>query len=91
MYNIGVERPEISMYDLGMKISNLGRELIGYKGKVVRQVSTEQDYLVDNPDRRCPVIQKARTELGYTPSIELDEGLRRSMIWYYYNQTAEEA
>ena len=29
-------------------------------GKVVRKASTEADYLVDNPNRRCPVIAKAR-------------------------------
>jgi UDP-glucuronate decarboxylase len=90
-YNIGVERPEISIHELAEKIAGLGRQLFGYKGNVVRQVSTEQDYLVDNPDRRCPVIQKARTHLGYNPSIDLDEGLRRSMVWYHYHQTAEEA
>lgn len=90
-YNIGVERPEISMHELAEKIAGLGRQLFGYKGKVVRQVSTEQDYLVDNPDRRCPVIQKARAHLGYDPRIDLDEGLRRSMVWYHYHQTAEEA
>ncbi len=34
MYNIGVERPEISMYELGEKIAELGRQMFGYKGKV---------------------------------------------------------
>jgi UDP-glucuronate decarboxylase len=90
-YNVGVEGPEISMLELGEKVAALGRELIGYTGKVVRQVSTEAEYLTDNPDRRCPIITKARTHLGYDPQIQLAEGLRRSMIWYYHNQTAEEA
>ena len=63
--------------------------LADYKGKVVRQENT--DYLVDNPSRRCPVIEKARTRLGYNPTIMIDEGLKRSLIWYSHNKTAEEA
>ena len=29
----------------------------------------EADYLVDNPNRRCPVIRKAREQLGYDPQV----------------------
>jgi UDP-glucuronate decarboxylase len=90
-YNIGVEKPEISIAELAERVVSLGRDLFDYKGKVVRQVSPDQDYLVDNPNRRCPVIAKARIELGYNPRISLDEGLRRSLIWYYDHRDAEEA
>jgi UDP-glucuronate decarboxylase len=90
-YNVGVEVPEISMLELAEKLTGLGRELYGYKGRVVRQASAEQDYLVDNPTRRCPIITKARAELGYDPSVPLDEGLRRSMVWYGHNRTGSEA
>jgi nucleoside-diphosphate-sugar epimerase len=85
-YNIGVEKPEISMAQLGERIVALGAKLYGYRGKVVRQTSGDADYLVDNPNRRCPIITKARTELGYEPKIDLDEGLRRSMVWYGGNR-----
>ena len=81
-YNIGVEAPEISMKDLALKLQAGGRELLGYGGKVLTQASAEQDYLVDNPQRRCPVIAKARTEVGYNPGVSLDDGLRRSLRWY---------
>lgn len=90
-YNIGVETPEISMLDLAERITDWARRLFDYGGKVVRQESTERDYLVDNPNRRCPVIDKARTELGYDPAVDLDEGLRRSLVWYSYNRDAPEA
>lgn len=88
-YNIGVEKPEISMAELAEKVTALGRELFGYRGKVVKKV--DADYLVDNPERRCPIIEKARKELGYAPSVLVDEGLRRSLIWYSGNREAEEA
>jgi len=57
----------------------------------VRGRNAEADYLVDNPNRRCPLIEKARSHLGYDPRILVDDGLRRSMIWYHYNRLAEEA
>ena len=90
-YNIGVEEPEISIADLAERIVSLARDLFNYKGKVVRQVSPDKNYLIDNPNRRCPMIGKARSDLGYNPSISLDEGLIRSLIWYYDNRDAKEA
>lgn len=90
-YNIGTESPEISMADLAERVVAVGRELLGYDGEVVRQPSDEKDYLVDNPQRRCPSIAKARAELDYEPAITLDEGLRRSLVWYHQNPHAEDA
>ncbi len=90
-YNIGVEKPEISMTQLAEKVVALARELFGYSGRVVHKDSQDTDYLLDNPNRRCPVIEKARCELGYNPSITLEEGLRRSLLWYSGNRVAEEA
>lgn len=81
-YNIGSDKPEISILTLANRVVESSRNLLGYKGKVVRQVSEDKDYLVDNPNRRCPVIEKARSELGYDPSISLDEGLKRALLWY---------
>jgi nucleoside-diphosphate-sugar epimerase len=90
-YNIGVEGPEISICGLAERMVAIAGRLFGYQGKVVRQRSADADYLVDNPNRRCPNIAKARKELGYDPAIPLDEGLRRSLIWYSENRKAEEA
>jgi nucleoside-diphosphate-sugar epimerase len=90
-YNIGVDKPEISILAMAEKTVEVSRDLLDYKGEVVRQVSEDKDYLVDNPNRRCPVIEKARTELGYNPAISLDEGLKRSLLWYRDNHTAEDA
>jgi nucleoside-diphosphate-sugar epimerase len=90
-YNIGVEEPEISMADLAERIAATGRELFGYTGKVVRQASDEADYLIDNPNRRAPRITKARNELDYEPAVTLDDGLRRSLIWYADNREEDAA
>lgn len=88
-YNIGVETPEISMLELAEKVAALGRELYGYSGKVVKRI--DAGYLEDNPERRCPIILKARAHLDYAPAIGIEEGLRRTLIWYGGNRIAEEA
>jgi UDP-glucuronate decarboxylase len=90
-YNVGVETPEISVMELADRVVALGKELFDYRGRVVRKTSVDKDYLVDNPVRRCPVITKARTELGFDPQILIDEGLRRSLVWYSGNRHASEA
>ena len=90
-YNIGIESPEISMADLAERVAALARTLFGYQGAVVHRASPEADYLVDNPSRRCPVIEKARSELGYEPTVTLDDGLTRSLLWYAGNRVAAEA
>ncbi len=90
-YNIGTETPEISMLELAERVVCIARELFDYEGHVVRRASTDAHYLTDNPTRRCPAIAKARSELGYHPGIDLDEGLRRSLRWYSAKMQAEEA
>ena len=90
-YNVGVEVPEISMLELAERAIALGKELFGYKGKIVRQESADKAYLVDNPNRRCPIITKARTEIGYDPQVTIEEGLRRSLVWYSGNREGSEA
>ena len=90
-YNIGVEEPEISVRELSERIVSLARRQLVYSGKVEYKVSIDKDYLVNNPNRRCPVITKARSELGYHPGVPLDKGLKRSLIWYTDHWDAEEA
>ncbi len=90
-YNVGVEVPEISMLELAERAIALGKELFGYSGKIVRKESADKAYLVDNPNRRCPIITKARTEIGYDPQVTIEEGLRRSLVWYSGNREGSEA
>jgi nucleoside-diphosphate-sugar epimerase len=90
-YNIGTETPEISMAELARKMVHQAHKLFGYTGQVITSLSEEKEYLVDNPNRRCPRIDKAARDLGYQPQIDIDEGLSRALIWYRENQTAEEA
>lgn len=86
-YNIGTEKPEIPMYELAEKMSTIGRELFQYDKHVIKKESDDRDYLTDTPNQRCPSIEKAINDLEYNPRVTLDEGLRRTMIWYHrYHQ-----
>jgi nucleoside-diphosphate-sugar epimerase len=90
-YNIGIDHPEISMAELAQLVTRTAAELFGYRGKVVLGKAQQADYLIDNPNRRCPRIDKARAHLGFDPRILVEEGIRRSLIWYSHNRVAEAA
>jgi len=51
--------------------------LFNYTGEVKYQKSDEKNYLTDNPNRRCPVITKAKNLLSYNPTIHVEEGVER--------------
>ncbi len=90
-YNIGIEKPEISMAELARVVIENARQLFGYQGKVVLGRAEEADYLVDNPNRRCPIIAKAREQLAYDPRVGVEDGVRRSLVWYKHNPVAAAA
>lgn len=89
-YNIGTPSPEISMRDLAGRVAAHAEELFGYEGRVVHETSDDPEYLTDNPNRRCPVIDKARDELGYEPRVGVEEAIRRSLLWYADNRQGTE-
>lgn len=76
-FNIGIDKPEISVADLAEIYVDAGQKVFGYSGKVRYAVSEDPEYLTNNPQRRCPNIDKAREILGYEPKIEVHEGVER--------------
>lgn len=76
-FNVGIEKPEISIEHLAKIYQEKGERLFGYKGNVVYAVSEDKEYLTNNPQRRCPDISKARKLLGYAPEIEVEQGVER--------------
>jgi len=84
VYNIGNPKPEITILELVQSIEKiLGRsvphDIIEYP----------DSYPADEPMRRCPDIRKAKLQLGFTPEVDLDEGLRRFMGWADKNYVGE--
>lgn len=76
-FNIGIDRPEISISQLAELYVEAGRKVFGYDGKVSYAQSDDKEYLTNNPQRRCPNIDKARRVLGYAPSVTVGEGVER--------------
>ncbi|MEO5335375.1 MAG: NAD-dependent epimerase/dehydratase family protein [Magnetospirillum sp. WYHS-4] len=75
-YNIGNPKPEISMVDLVKRIEKVSKHKVAYD-----VVEYPDSYPADEPNRRAPEIRKARLQLGYDPSVDLDEGLKRFLDW----------
>ncbi len=50
------------------------------------EISLVQELPQDDPIRRCPDIQKAKTNLGWEPKVGLEEGLKKLIV---YLQTLE--
>lgn len=75
-YNIGTDTPEISMIQLIDHFNNATGSNIEYD-----IIDYPAHYPADEPMRRCPDISKAKSHLGYSPSVELDQGLRLTYDW----------
>ena len=84
-FNIGMDKPEISVREFAQIFNEHGRAIFDYKGQITFQVSADKEYLTDNPNRRCPDITKARTILHYTPTVSVQEGVGRYLAFLHTN------
>lgn len=89
VFNIGNDKPEISMAELARLYLQAGKETSGYTGEIKFQRHAETQYLTDNPSRRCPNLTKARSSLGFHPTIEVKSGIKRFLR--YLIQSGEKA
>jgi UDP-glucuronate decarboxylase len=64
---------EVTVAELAARVI----ELTGSRSKIVHRPMP-----VDDPTRRCPDITLARSTLGWTPRVSLDEGLSRTITWF---------
>ena len=85
VFNIGIDKPEVSVAEFAELFSKNAKEIYQYKGEVVFEVSEDEQYMTDNPNRRCPNIDKAKRVLDYNPSIYVDEGIRRYLQFLKIN------
>jgi dTDP-glucose 4,6-dehydratase/UDP-glucuronate decarboxylase len=85
IYNIGADDLEVSISWLADRVRLLAKTHFGYFGHVVYKTHDDTEYLTDNPNRRFPDLNKIRKELGFSPKIDLDKGLLRTLYWYREN------
>lgn len=80
-FNIGMDKPEFSISELAEVYAEVGKQYFNFDKGIVYQIPEDENYLTDCPARRCPNIDKARTILDYSPSITLQEGVRRFLTF----------
>ncbi|MCK0131210.1 NAD-dependent epimerase/dehydratase family protein [Flavobacteriaceae bacterium F08102] len=85
VFNIGIDKPEVSVAEFAHYFAAKAKEIYDYKGAVVFDVSEDEDYMTDNPNRRCPNIAKARSILDYNPTILVEEGIGRYLTFLKIN------
>jgi UDP-glucuronate decarboxylase len=67
---------EVTVLELAERIL----DITGSRSRLVRKPMP-----IDDPTRRCPDIGLARETLGWSPTVPLDEGLRRTVAWFEAN------
>lgn len=77
IFNIGIDRPEISIKQLAEIYVQKGRKILNYKGNIRFDKPLEKEYLIHNPSRRCPDIHKAQQLLNFYPSYYIEQGVER--------------
>ena len=85
-YNIGNNKPEISIKKLANLMIKIAYKKYNYNGKLVIKKSKDKNYLVDNPNRRCPDLSKSNKQLNFYPKIDLKEGIIKTLNWYQNNK-----
>lgn len=87
--NVGNDEVEISMLDLAHVVARAGAEVLDRpRIEVHQRRSDDADYLVDNPQRRCPDLTRARGLFGgWSPQVRLEEGVAR--LFHHYVEKSE--
>lgn len=88
-FNIGMDKPEISVKEFAEINVNIGAKLFGNKVNVVIKKHPDHNYLKDNPNRRCPDISKARDLLGFAPQISVQDGVERFIKYLHQKRRAD--
>lgn len=86
VFNIGLDKPEISVKRFAELFQENAGRIFDYKGKVKFDVPEDAHYMTDNPNRRCPDITKAKNVLGYEPGVSVDEGIGRYLEFLRFNK-----
>ncbi len=61
-------------------IAELAHKVIDMTGSESKLV--HKDLPSDDPKQRCPDIRQAKQKLGWTPAVELEEGLRKTIQYF---------
>lgn len=77
VYNVGNNKPEVTMYRLAKIIT----QIIGGKAKI-EIIDYPKSYPAGEPQRRCPDLTKITKDLSYKPEVDLETGIERTIDWF---------
>lgn len=77
IFNIGTEKPEISILKLAEIYQAVSAKILNYNPEIIYGKSKDKEYMTDNPNRRCPKIEKAKLKLNYDPKVHIENGIER--------------
>src|SRR5579864_7588518 len=72
-FNIGNPRSAVTIFDLAQRV----KRLTGCPGEIV---FVPLEYV--DVELRIPNVEKAREAIGFEATVELDDGLERTIAWY---------
>jgi dTDP-glucose 4,6-dehydratase/UDP-glucuronate decarboxylase len=75
--NVGNDE-EVSIRQLAEMVDEVSENRRGVR----MTQSTDPDYVTDNPQRRCPDLEKMKRIMGWTPTVRLREGMERTIRYY---------
>lgn len=78
VYNVGSDKPEVSMKELAKLVAEIFERKVSYRVKL----DNKKIYLKGSADRACPSLDRLKQELDYSPKITLKKGLLRLKDWY---------
>jgi UDP-glucuronate decarboxylase len=78
-FNVGNDEEEISIRDLAGRMAAVaGPPALSIEFRT----NADAQYVVDNPQRRKPILKKLRALAPWSPQVSLDEGLARTLRSY---------
>lgn len=77
IFNIGNDDIEISVNHFAIKFAYYSSKINNFKPKILFKKNKDKEYLINNPNRRCPDINKAKKLINFKPRINLDDGIQR--------------
>ena len=86
IFNIGSESPEISILHLAKIYQSVSSKILNYLPDVRYGKSSDKEYMMDNPNRRCPIIDKAKSKLKYQPKIDIEDGIERYLKYLFLEE-----
>jgi UDP-glucuronate decarboxylase len=77
VFNVGNDE-EVTIRKLAESFDEVSENRAG----VSLEQSEDPEFLTDNPQRRCPNLEKIETMIGWQPKVRLRDGIERTLRFY---------